>query len=65
MTDEHFTNDIDNMTDPMLMLKLIVEHEKLFSDPYYSDVRRALMHNAERIVREHFRFNSNMTEVEE
>jgi hypothetical protein len=53
MNDSEFIQSLKNTTDPIEALKLIVENEHLLGyDPYYSDLRIALLAMAERIVKQ-------------
>jgi hypothetical protein len=45
---------LDAITDPITMLKELVDNEQYLGyDPYYWDIRMALLRAAERIIAEH------------
>jgi hypothetical protein len=53
MDDAKFIKQLDNIHDPVEALKAIVENEGFMGyDPYYRDLRAALLAMAERVLKE-------------
>jgi len=51
MTDAEWIESVNQIKDPVKMLECIVENERFFGfDPYYSDLRGAMINSATRIV---------------
>ena len=49
MTDKQWVECLDQITDPVKACQVIVEYERLFGyDPYYADIRKALVRMCER-----------------
>jgi len=54
MTHAEWMKSLDAITDPITMLKELVDNEQYLGyDPYYWDIRMALLRAAERIIAEH------------
>jgi hypothetical protein len=54
MTDEEWIKSLDKISDPVDALRtLLKEQYYLTNDPYYRDIREALMQMVERIVATH------------
>ena len=51
MTDSEWIKEIKTITDPVKMLRTIIDNEQYFGfDPYYKDIREAILKQAEYIV---------------
>lgn len=54
MSDAEWKAHLKNVTDPLEMLKIILSNHEYFGyDSYYSDLRRAMLEQVERIVSTH------------